>query len=675
MISLHLGAGALAGSLLAALSAAVFGGKNEAVRWAVFPLLAVVAVGSIAAGVGGLLAPHSDSMILPVGLPGLPLHLRLDALAAFALLTIGALLLPVCIYSIGYVREYAAHRSLASLGLFLSLFVTGMLGVALADDAFAFMLFWELMSVASYFFVTFEHEEEDNRRAGYVYLIMAHVSGLLILGAFAVLHAASDSFEFSAMRESMPTPAFASAAFLLAAFGFGMKAGVIPMHVWLPEAHPVAPSNASALMSGVMIKVAIIGFVRVVWDLLGVAEFHAWWGALVLLAGSSSAVAGVLLALQQHDLKRLLAYHSVENIGIILIGLGLAMIFAQSGHPLLAALGLVAAFYHTINHALFKGLLFMGAGAVLSATGTRNMEAMGGLVHRMPVTSALFLVACVSISALPPFNGFVSEWLTFQTALLAPQLSGTMLPMLIPFSASMLALAGALAATCFVKVYGVVFLGRARCAATETAAEVDGWMRFGMAVPALACLLLGILPTSFIPLIDAVPRSLAHASLAASVHAHGWLWLTPVAAERASYAAPIVLAGMLLLGGLLWWRLHPRGSTVKRGPFWSCGNPHVHARMQYTATAFAQPLRRIFSGIYQPVEKEEIERPLHALLTRRIRYDVHVRDLSWRYLYRPLLDRSEKVADWFARQHRRSVHAYLTYMFVTVLILMGLLLR
>jgi len=674
MTGLYLGLAAMALALLAALLSPLLNRFAHGQRLTLSLLLAASGAMAAISGFYALMMHEAASLQLPFGLPWLPMHLSMDALSGFFMLTIGALLMPVGIYSAGYLKEAAERNGIAQLGVFMPLFVLGMQGVVLSDDAFTFMIFWELMSVSSYFFVTFEHEDEANRRAGYTYLIMAHVSGLLILGGFSVLYASAGSFDFSVMRNAVLPPFRASAAFLLAAFGFAMKAGVAPMHVWLPEAHPVAPSNASALMSGIMIKVAIFGFLRVIWDLIGVADFHWWWGTLVLLAGSSSAVTGVLLALQQHDLKRLLAYHSVENIGIILIGLGLGMVFAHYGHPVLAALGLIAGLYHTINHALFKGLLFMGAGAVLHATGTRNMEAMGGLIHRMPVTAVVFLVACISISALPPFNGFVSEWLTFQTALLAPQLEGTLLAMLLPFSASMLALAGALAATCFVKVYGVVFLGKAREQAAAEAHEVDRWMKTGMAIPAILCLLLGVLPTVFIPLIDAVPQLLVNASLAASVHAHGWLWLTPVAEERASYAAPIVFLGMLLLGGLIYVWLHPRGEKMRRGHFWSCGNPYVNTRMQYNAISFTQPLRRIFSGVYQAVEHRDIERPGHTLLTRKIRYEVHAQDMSWRYLYRPLLALSEAVADWLAEQHGRGVHAYLAYMFVTVLALMGLLL-
>ncbi len=651
-------------ALLAVAVAPALGGDVR--RGMLCFLLAISGLSALAGGIWGLLTEPA-SLILPLGLPWLPMHLRVDGLSAFFLLVIGALLLPVAIYSQGYLK---GEKRLGVMAVFLPLFVSGMLGVVIADDAFTFMLFWEMMSVSSYFLVTFEHEHLENRKAGFIYLLMAHLAGLLILGGFAVLYAAGGSFEFSVMRAAHLSPFWASAAFLLVAFGFGTKAGVAPMHGWLPDAHPVAPSNVSALMSGIMLKVAIFGFLRVVWDLIGPGDFHWWWGALVLTAGSASAISGVLFALQQHDLKRLLAYHSIENIGIVLIGLGLGMLLAHFGHPLLAALGLIAGLYHTINHALFKGLLFMGAGAVLHASGTRDMEQMGGLIHRMPATALFFLVACISISALPPFNGFVSEWLTFQTALMAPQLGGALLTAIVPFTAAMLALAGALAAACFVKVFGVVFLGHARSEHVAEAHEVDGWMRLGMAIPALLCLLLGLLPMLFIPLMDAVPVSLLHVSLATHLHGHGWLWLTPVDASRASYSAPVALAGMLAVGGLAFWWLHPKGTRIRRSALWSCGNPHVHARMQYTAASFSQPLRRIFAGVLRPEEHAHAERPAHKLLTRRVRYTVHVGDLAVRYLYQPLGRLTLGLARRVQHEHQRGIHAWLAWTFATILFLL-----
>jgi len=658
---------ACASMMIAAIAAPCLQARQPIQRTLLCALLAASGLFSVIAGFSGLLS-GGGSIVLPLGLPWLPMHLRLDALGSFFLLVIGSLVLPVAIYSQGYLSH---EKRLTPIAIFLPLFVLGMMGVVLSDDAFTFMLFWELMSVSSYFLVTHEHRHPENRKAGFIYLLMAHMAGLLIMGSFATLYAASGSFEFSAMREVEISPLWASVAFLLAGFGFGTKAGVVPMHGWLPEAHPVAPSNVSALMSGIMLKVAIFGFIRITWDLMGSGDFQWWWGALVLAAGSSSAVSGVLMALQQHDLKRLLAYHSIENIGIILIGLGLGMLLAQTGHPMLAALGLIAALYHTINHALFKGLLFMGAGAVLHKTGTRNMEAMGGLIHRMPWTSALFLVACISISALPPFNGFVSEWLIFQTALMAPQLGGALLTAIVPFSAAMLALAGALAATCFVKVFGVVFLGHARSKAVADAKEVDGWMKVGMAIPAVCCLLLGLLPALFLPLLDHVPQALLHTSILSSSNAENWIWLTPMDAARASYSAPLVLIGILVLGGLAFWWLHPKGTTIRRSKMWSCGNPHTHARMQYNATSFSQPLRRIFGDFYRPEEHEHIERHQHKLLTTRVKYIVHVSDMAVKHLYQPIGRFTLKFAKIIRHEHQRGIHAYLAYTFATVLFLLA----
>ncbi len=670
--AMSLAVAAMAISLIASILSPLLGRYVHFQRLTISLLVALSGAFALTAGLIGLMASESEAtIILPIGLPWLPMHLHLDVLSAFFMLTLGALLLPVGIYSAGYMKEAVEKNgSIQHLGIFLPLFTLGMQGVVLANDAYAFMVFWELMSISSYFLVSYEHDREENRRAGFLYLLMAHLAGLLILGAFAVLYAAGGAFTFDVMRSADLSSGMATFAFLLAAFGFGMKAGVVPLHVWLPDAHPVAPSNASALMSGIMLKVAIFGFMRITWDLIGLNNFSWWWGALVLAAGSSSALVGVLMALQQNDLKRLLAYSSSENVGIILIGLGLAMIFANLGHPVIAALAMIASLYHTINHALFKGLLFMGAGAVLHATGSRNMEKMGGLIHRMPITSALFLVGCMSISGLPPFNGFVSEWLTFQSALLTPPMENTMLSALIPFSASMLALAGALAAVCFVKAFGIVFQGRARSEMAEQAHEVDNWMKVGMVIPAIFCLLLGVFPTLFIPLIDGVPQMLIHSSLSASVHVTNWLWLTPVNAERASLSAPLMVLGMLLLIALIYWRLHGRGKGISRGPIWSCGYPHLSAQMQYTATGFSQPLRRIFSGVYRPEERKVIRYGFHPLIVKDIRYKVTVADLAYNKIYIPIANITRAITARVAYEHERGMHAYLTYIFVTILALL-----
>jgi len=451
--------------LLAALSP-LFSRNQRSYITVSFSLTAFTSLLGVAAGIWTVTSGSTQRVVLPLGLPDLPFHLRLDPLSGFFLAVIGLLGFVVSIYSIGYIKGFLGRRPVTVLGIFYSLFLAGMFMVVLADDALFFLISWEIMAAASYFLVMFEDERRENRRAALLYIVVAHVGAIAILLSFGIMAGLATEFKsfsgytFDAMRGTDFPLQWATAAFLLAFFGFSAKAGVVPLHVWLPEAHPVAPSNVSALMSGVMLKTAIYGIIRVTFDLIG--DFPWWWGALVLVFGLVSALVGILSAVMQQDLKKLLAYSSVKNIGIILVGIGLAMIFYSFDMTLLAALALIAALYHTLNHAMYKGLLFMGAGAVLHATGERNMEKMGGLIHSMPWTAALFLIGCISISALPPFNGFVSEWLTFQAFLLSPALSSPLLNLLIPLGAALLALTGALAATAFVKAFGVTFLGHWR---------------------------------------------------------------------------------------------------------------------------------------------------------------------------------------------------------------------
>ena len=374
-----------------------------------------------------------------------------------------------------------------------------------------------------------------------------------------MLAAFGGGLTFDLMRSAKLTPLWATLAFAFAFFGFGVKAGIVPLHVWLPDAHPVAPSHISALMSGAMIKMGIYGIVRVSYDLIGDVRWE--WGVVVLIVGTASALLGVLYAIMQHDLKRLLAYHSIENIGIILMGLGLSMIFLGSGHKVLGTLGLVAALYHTLNHALFKGLLFLGAGAVLYRTHERDLEHMGGLIHRMPVTALMFLVGCVAISALPPFNGFVSEWLTFQTALQAPVLKNGVLRAIIPIAAALLALAAALAAACFVKAFGIAFLGKPRTRRVARAREVPAGMLGGMGLLATLCLLLGVFPTSVIEAMAPITQLLVHEALP-SAAAEGWLWLTPISPQVASYSAPFLVIAIVVVFGLGYVFLKRRAAPV-----------------------------------------------------------------------------------------------------------------
>jgi len=400
-----------------------------------------------------------ETLVLPLGLPDLPFHVRVDALSAFFLLLLGIVSTGISTFAINYFQDEEPGR-FAFINLYYHFFLASMALVLLADDAYLFMVAWETMALTSYFLVTLNHKLAPIRSAGFIYLLIAHLGAIAILLSFGVLHGGHGDYTFDALRHAELTPFWTTAAFLLAFFGFGAKAGMLPLHVWLPEAHPAAPSPVSALMSGIMLKTAIYGMVRLIFDLIGDVRWE--WGMVVLAIGTITTLFGVLYALMQHDLKRLLAYHSVENIGIILLGLGMSMVFLGFGYPEAGALGLIAALYHTLNHAVFKSLLFLGAGSILHSTGLRNLNDMGGLIHSMPKTAFYFLVGALAISALPPLNGFVSEWLTFQTALQSPILGNGVVRSLVPLAAAALALAGALTAMCFVKVYGIAFLGQQR---------------------------------------------------------------------------------------------------------------------------------------------------------------------------------------------------------------------
>jgi len=640
-------------------------GACAPLRRAGFPLLGAAGASAVAAGGWALHGNVTAVATLPLGLPWLAWHVRVDPLSGLFLLLVGLLVVAASVYAPAYLRELEHGRSsgaLAPLRIGTAVFVTGMCLVLLADDAYAFMIAWELMSVSSYALVVFQHEQAASRRAGFLYLLMAHVGALAILLAFGVLAAFGGGFTFDAMRAAELSPLWATVAFLLGLAGFGMKAGIVPLHAWLPEAHPAAPSHISALMSGVMLKVAIYGLVRFVFDL---NQDPYWaWGLVLLVLGTVTALCGILYAMMQSDLKRLLAYSSIENVGIIVMGLGLSMIFLGTGHEVLGTLGLVAALYHALNHALFKGLLFLGAGAVLYRTHERDLEHMGGLIGRMPYTALFFLVGCVAISALPPFNGFVSEWLTFQTALQALTLSGSIesaiLRSVIPLSAAVLALTAALAAACFVKAYGVAFLGRARSRHAERAREVPRGMLWAMGLLAGLCLLLGVLPTLVIEALAPVTQLLVGQSLS-SASARGWLWLTPVSPQVASYSAPFVAVAIVLVYGAGYWYFKRRAKPVRRAYAWDCGFGALNVRMQYTSTAFSQPIRRVFAPAWKLEEHIEAAREPGPLgRARSLHYRVHALDWSWLKGYVPIGALVLAAARRIGHIQTGSIHTYLS---------------
>src|SRR5437762_960434 len=517
--------------LLATAPAAVAGARRTATTILVYAIALVVSTIALATVAWALVtdAGLARTLRLPIGLPWLGAHFRLDPLAAAFLAVVNLGGATTSLYGLGYGRQEAEPARVLP---FFPAFLAGMNLVVLADDAFTFLLSWEFMSLTSWALVMAHHRQPGNARAGYIYLLMASFGTLSLLLSFGLLAGPAGGYAFDAIRNSQLSITAASAVLALALLGAGSKAGLVPLHVWLPLAHPAAPSHVSALMSGVMTKVAAYGFVRVVFDLLGPASW--WWSILVIGLAGITCVLGVLSALMQHDLKRLLAYHTVENIGIIFIGLGLALAFSAHDMQAPAALALTAALLHVFNHCLFKSLLFFGAGAVLNATGERDMEHLGGLIHNMPLTAFAFLTGCTAISALPPLNGFVSEWLTFQAILLSPALPSWGLKIIVPAVGAILALSAALAAACFVKAFGVTFLGRPRTPIAANARETDRASLAAMFAFALLCLLAGILPGLFIDGLAPVTQALVGARMPPQT-ALPWPSIVPIAQSRSSY--------------------------------------------------------------------------------------------------------------------------------------------
>jgi len=627
----------------------------------VFPAGALVSLALAVTGLWAIGAPTS-SAILPAGLPDLPFHVRLDALSGFFLLLLGGVSFGVSLFAAGYFRD-TEPATLGLLTLQYHVFLASMAFVLIADDAYLFMVTWESMALSSYFLVTTEHHSETNRRAGFIYLLIAHIGALGILLCFGVLHGGHGDYTFAALRAADLKGYWATVAFLLAFFGFGAKAGMLPLHVWLPEAHPAAPSPVSALMSGVMLKTAIYGMVRVIFDLIGNIRWE--WGLTVLLFGAATSLFGVLFALMQHDLKRLLAYHSVENIGIILIGIGLAMVFIGSGLPVAGALALIAGLYHTLNHAVFKGLLFLGAGAILKSTGLRNLNEMGGLIRYMPHTALYFLVGALAISALPPLNGFVSEWLTFQASLQAPQLASSVVRSLVPIVAAVLALSGALTGMCFVKVYGIAFLGQHRHEVAVKPREASGWERAGMLWLAIACLALGLLPVFMIGEINKVSLALTGTGLSSEALASGWLWLAPTSGVQASYSPVVFLLVIAAVFGLTFLLVrHFYHGRLRRADPWDCGFPAQTSRMQDSADAFGQPIRQIFAPaflIQREIPRADDPQPV---------FTQSVKDRHWRAIYLPIAYFTEFLSGHVGKLQQGRISVYLLYSFVTLIALL-----
>ena len=632
------------------------------------------------------------------------LLLAMDRLAAWFALAAGLVFLPVSIYSARYLTRYAAHYSLPAFAA-IYYAVLASIGLTLvAADVLSFLIAWELMSVLSYLIVNYEHLNEHNTRAGYVMLAAGEAGVLMIAIALLTLALHAGASDFAALRAAGPsTPALSWTVFLLSFFGFGVKAGLFPSMSWLPRAHPAAAANASALLSGVILNLGIYGIVRVNGDLL---PPHSYWpGLIVLLIGSVTAIIGILYATTENDLKRMLAHSSIENMGLIAVGLGTAFVFVAAQRPALAGIAYIAAFYHLLNHSLYKSLLFLGAGAVDSAAGTRDMDRLGGLVHAMPWTTALFLAGALSITAVPPFNGFPSEWLTLQSLLRSVELASVDVRVAFAVAGALVALTAGLALTAFVKAFAMCFLGLARSDGARHAREVAPAMRIGMALLACGCLLLGVLPTYVVTALgpvaaamggeqgaqaltpsffapDALPQDFV-----AEFHALGAQigkdWLPApglVLMHRGAAQNPVVFASapaylavaLLALLLMIWLlaRATSRRRMRTRARPWDGGLHRLLPRFTYSATGFSNPVRVIFEALLvprAPVQNEVIVAQHFRTAIRRTVEDSYALD---RWLFVPLGGAAARVAHLLARMHHGRLNAYVTYAVLCILLAM-----
>jgi len=644
-------------------------------RWLPGLLCAVSLLGALlefGASLTALFVRTELSWTLASGVPYLRYTVRLDPLSAYFNLALSLLAASVSVYSAGYIGRSSVRKSPGLFCALLNLLLLSLTLVFTASNILFFLIVWELTAVAAYFLVVFDHESAEARKGGLLYLLMSRGgTGMLLIG-FLLLASAARSMDFAALHgigQQLP-PALAAIAFLLLFLGFGVKAGIIPVHIWLPAAHPVAPSNISALMSGILIKAGIYGMARVFFDFYGTVP--VWAGMTVLVVGVVSGLLGVLYALMEHDLKRLLAYHSIENIGIILMGFGSALLFRSFGHPQLAALALVAGLFHTLNHGVFKCLLFLGAGGVVHATHTRNMEEMGGLIRRMPSSALYFLIGAIAISGLPPLNGFVSEWFTYQALLAGFGATPALTRMAFPIAGALLALTAALAAACFVKAFGITFLALPRSERAENAQEVPLLMRSGMAILAVACVLLGLGATWFLPVFDPITQGIFGVAISPDLVAGNGLLLTAGSTGRGSVSTVVIALALVALGAipLLLWLVWGRKSARLSGPTWDCGLPGLTAENEYTATAFSKPLRMIFAALFRPRREIQTEFEVSAYYPTAIHFESEIKPTFETHVYEPLRELVLSLASRMRRVQAGSIHVYLTYVFITLILLL-----
>ena len=593
-----------------------------------------------------------DYLLQPLG----GVALRVDSLGAFFLLIIGFTGLPASLFAIGYLKHLDGRmRSRATHALF-NIFLASMCLVTCADNGGTFLFVWEVMAVASYLLVISDPEQADAPTAGLWYAVMTHAGFLALLAAFIIL-AQGGSWEFPVLHNAstLLSPGARGAVFVLMAAAFGSKAGLVPLHVWLPRAHPAAPSHVSALMSAAMVNLGVYGLVRLVFDLLPPGP--PWWGGLLLGIGVITALTGVLYSVAETHLKRVLAYSTVENLGLVFIGLGFALLMRGYGYGALASMGLVAALLHTLNHAAFKCLLFLAAGSVVHGTHNVSMEMFGGLIKRMPATAMLSLLGTLALAGVPPLNGFASEWLTFQVLVAGAQRTAPALAILLPLALAGVALVAGLAALSGVRLFGITFLALPRSTGAQQAKESTRIMVVAMAIPAVACVVLGIAPTSVIPQLSRIASDLGQpagplsAGLALSVPlVTSRMWAAMIAAVAISAGAAAAVAV----------RMVGRHRPVRVGAAWNCGRIIQSARSEYTAAAFAEPLKRVFTGFYRPTQEVTIDvHPASRYFVRSIRLRADLAPWMEEVLYGPFVRATRAVSDRMRQLHSGSIHFYL----------------
>ena len=606
--------------------------------------------------------------------PLLSLSFNIDLLSAFFIFIISLIALFCSIYAVGYVRHYYQKYNIGALGFFYNFFILGILLVLTASNGIFFLIGWEIMSVASFFAVIYDRNDQENVKAGFLYLAMTYIGTAFIVVAFLLLYKFTGSFDFATIKSGVGLLPIGvkNIIFLTALIGFGVKAGIIPLHIWLPAAHPAAPSHISALMSGVMIKTGIFMMIRLFLDIL--QPIPIWWGIVVLIIGIISSLLGVLYALTEHDIKRLLAYHSIENIGIILLGLGSALIFSSLDMPALALLSLVAALFHTLNHAIFKSLLFLGAGSVINQMHTRNMEEYGGLIKYMPQTAFFFLIGSMAISALPPFNGFFSEWLTFQSLFQGIAILDSSIRWLFILATGALAFTGGLALACFVKAFGSIFLARPRSAEVTHAKESPSSMLFGMGALAMLSLLFGIFSSQVVSLLEKIGRSfdvLQKIPETILVSNNQGLMVKNGFASVSGLAWLVFFAGVIMVVIFIIRKVVNKRQKIKIGATWDCGTD-LTPRMEITSTGFARSIVLIFKSILKPSIQHEIE--YHDSESRYLPKErtviLGVSDVYQTYFYQPLHVLVHTLSLRAKKVQGGNINAYISYIFITLLIVL-----